>query len=251
MTRAGFASCLALGHALRAAKYARARVVRQDGKCHVHKRRAFYAPLLIRLSVPLLRLLDAGVRVLPQRAWEEQERRMYRTLYGMTIEIVGRTLVLPCLPGRTLATLLDDPSTEKPVRRMAIERTIAALSDLHRRGITHGDAMAENVLIDLETGTARWFDFETVHESARPGAWRRADDLRALLATCVIRTAPEERAEIQRLIVAAYGDAAVAGLVAASFASVRRRALPFHLGQAALPLETFRQVAQTLGQPVR
>ena len=52
------------------------------------------------------------------------------------------------------------------------------------------DAMAENVLVDLDAGVARWFDFETVHEASRPQIWRRADDVRALLATCLLRTAP-------------------------------------------------------------
>ena len=44
---------------------------------------------------------------------------------------------------------------------------------------THADAMAENVLIDLEGGVAHWFDFETVHDTGRPLVWRRADDVRA------------------------------------------------------------------------
>ena len=57
-------------------------------------------------------------------------------------------------------------------------------------GFTHGDAMAENVMVDLEAGVAHWFDFETIHDSRRPMAWRRADDVRALLVTCLVRTVP-------------------------------------------------------------
>ena len=162
----------------------------------MRKRRLFYAPLLVWMGGPLVRILDTGVRVLPQRDWEERERRIYRSLYGASIRIdADGTLVLPCLAGETLATLLEDPELEESVRKRAIERAVVALAEFHRLGFTHGDAMAENVLVDLEAGVAHWFDFETIHDSSRPMAWRRADDVRALLVTCLVRTAPEKRAE--------------------------------------------------------
>ena len=37
-------------------------------------------------------------------------------------------------------------------------------------------------------------------------AWRRADDVRALLATCLLRTVPEELAETLQLILDVYAD---------------------------------------------
>ncbi len=49
-------------------------------RCESH--RLFYAPLLVWLGGPLVRLLDTGVRVLPQREWEERERQLYRSLHG-------------------------------------------------------------------------------------------------------------------------------------------------------------------------
>ena len=84
--------------------------------------------------------------------------------------------------------------------------------------------MAENVLIDLESGVAHWFDFETVHDSSRSMAWRRADDVRALLVTCLVRTDPEKRAEVLRLILDVYADEEVTRVLATSFTSVFRRA---------------------------
>jgi hypothetical protein len=208
---------------------------------------------------PLVRLLDTGVRVLPQRDWEARERRIYQSLYGTSIRIdVDGMLVLPCLAGETLATLLEDPELEESVRKRGVERAVVALAEFHRLGFTHGDAMAENVMVDLEAGAARWFDFETIHESSRPLAWRRADDVRALLVTCLLRTVLEKRVETLRLILdvyqdlsrrsceAAEADEGVTRLLATSFTSVLRRPLTFHLAQAGLSFQCFRDIARAM-----
>src|SRR6185436_7073962 len=102
------------------------------------------------------------------------------------------------------------------------------------------------VLVDLEGDVAHWFDFETVHDADRPPAWRRADDLRALLATCLVRTARARRAGTLRRILDAYADDAVTRVLAASFASVLRRPLAFHLGQAPLSVQDYREIARLL-----
>jgi tRNA A-37 threonylcarbamoyl transferase component Bud32 len=193
-----------------------------------------------------MRILDTGVRILPQRDWEERERRIYQTLYGTSIRIADRTLVLRGFAGETLATLLEDPELDESVRKRAIERTVVALAEFHHLGFTHGDAMAENVLVDLEAGVAHWFDFETLHDSSRPLTWRRADDVRALLVTCLLRTVPEKRAEILQLILDVYSDAGVTRLLATSFTSVLRRPLTFHLAQAGLSFQCFREIARLL-----
>lgn len=70
-------------------------------------------------------------------------------------------MVLPCFAAATLASLLEEPELEESVRSRAIAHSVVALAEFHRRGLTHGDAMAENVMVDLEAGVARWFDFET------------------------------------------------------------------------------------------
>lgn len=240
---------LTLGRLLRSGRYATARIVHQDGELRVRKYRRWYAPLLVWLGGPLVEILDTGVRVLPQEEWEERERLVYRRLHGLAIRVEANgTLVLPCLAGETLATLLDAPGLEEAVRRRAIERAVVALAAFHRLGFTHGDAMAENVLVDLDTGVAHWFDFETIHDSRRPIAWRRADDLRALLATCLVRTVPEKFAEILDLILEVYADEEVTRVLATSFASVWQRPLTFHLGQAGLSFRSFREIARLLGE---
>ena len=227
--RTYFVLCLALGQLLRSAKYSKARINYQNGdQRQVRKYRLFYAPLLVWLGGPLLRILDTGVRVLPQRDWEERERQVHQRLHGTSIRVdADGTLVLPCLAGETLATLLEDAALEDSVRKTAIEWAVIALAEFHHLGFTHGDAMAENVLIDLEAGAAHWFDFETIHDSSRPMAWRRADDVRALLVTCVVRTVPEKLAETLQLILDVYADEEVTGLLATNFSTALRRPLTF------------------------
>ena len=249
--RACFLLCLTLGRLLRSTRYSQARIVHRDGARLVEKSRSFYAPLLVWTSGPLLRLLDTGVRVLPQREWEERESQVYRSLRGASIRIdADGTLVLPCLAGETLATLLEDPELQESVRKRAIEQAVVALAGFHSLGFTHGDAMAENVLVDLEAGVAQWFDFETIHDASRPLAWRRADDVRALLATCLVRTVPEKRAGTIRLVLDVYGDEDVTRVLVMSFASVWRRPLIFHLAQAPLSYQGFREIASLLKERV-
>ena len=245
--RAYFVLCLALGRLLRSARYSTARIADHDGAREVRKRRSFYAPLLIWMSGPLLRILDTGVRVLPLRAWVERERKIYWRLGRAAIRIESDgMLVLPCLAGETLAAVLEDPARPEPVRKTAIQRAVVALGEFHHLGLTHGDAMAENVLIDLEAGTAHWFDFETVHDSSRPMTWRCADDVRALIVTCLIRTVPGQRAAILNLVLDVYADDDITRVLATSFTSVWRRPLTFHLAQAGLSLQSFREVAAEL-----
>ena len=241
--RAYFFVCLALGWVLRFGRYSNARIVHQDSQRQVRKHRLFYAPLLVWLGGPLMRILDTGVRILPRPTWEERERNIYRVLYDTSIRIDDDgVLVLPCLAGQTLATLLEAPQLDESVRTRAIERAAFALAEFHRRGFTHGDAMAENVMIDLAAGAARWFDFETVHDPRRPLAWRRADDLRALLVTCLVRTLPERRAETLQNVLDAYGDDDVVRILGTSFTSVLQRPLAFHLAQAPMSLQSFREI---------
>jgi len=243
----GFRVSLTLGRMLRAATYSKVRIVTHDGQRQVRKHRTFYAPLLVWLGEPLAKMLDTGVRVLPQRDWEERERLIYERLYVTSIHVDGDgVLVMPRLPGATLATLLEDPQLEDADRAKAIELAVVALARFHDAGFTHGDAMAENVMVDLDAAVARWFDFETVHDSRRPTAWRRADDVRALLVTCVLRAVPGTRAETLALVLDVYADQDVTRLVARNFASLWRRPLTFHLAQAAVPFECFVEIGRLL-----
>lgn len=241
-----FAICLGVGRVLRAGRYSDVRLAEGTGEIRVLKRRRVYAPLLVRLSHPILRLLDTGIRVLPQREWQEHERRMYEALGRPPVRSDGKRLVLPLLPGATLASILDDPGTSDAERRTAFELAGRALVELHAGGFTHGDAMAENVLVDLARGSASWFDFETEHDPRRPAAWRRADDVRALVATALVRTRDDAMDTTLSWLSSAYPDEAAWRLLAHRFAPILQRPLAFHLGQAPLSLVTYRRIARLL-----
>jgi tRNA A-37 threonylcarbamoyl transferase component Bud32 len=194
-----------------------------------------------------MRILGTGVRVLSQRDWEDRERVVYQSLRGTSIGIdPDGGLILPCLAGETLASVLENPALDNSVRTQAIELAVVSLAELHAKGLTHGDAMAENVLVDLDAGVAHWIDFETLHDATRPVAWRRADDVRALLATCLRRTGREKVPETLRLILDVYSDNDVARVLTASFTEVLRRPLSFHLGQAGLSIRDYQTIARLL-----
>jgi hypothetical protein len=180
----------------------------------------------VRLGDPLVGLLDTGVRVLPQRAWEERERQLYQRLHGAAVRIdADGTLILPRLAGETLATLLADRTLEGTARMRAIECATVALADLHRQGITHADAMAENVLVDLDVGAARWFDFETVHVCASPP--RVATRRRPARAAHHLRrrTPAAQRAATIARIRDVYADEAIVRELTASLSAIVRRPL--------------------------
>ena len=245
--RAYFALCLGLGRLLRGARYSQARIVSEGNELAVRKHRTWYAPILVSSGRQLVRLLAAGIQVLPQRAWVERERLVYQRLYGTPVRVdADGALILPRLPGNTLAAVLEEPATADSARHRAIELAVLALADLHARDFTHADAMAENVMVDLDAEIARWFDFETVHDPSRSMTWRRADDVRALLATCLVRVAPDKLADTLERVLDAYGDDTVVPLLAKSYSSILRRPLPFHLGQAPLPFERFRKIGSLL-----
>ena len=245
--RGWFALCSLVGWMLRGSRYSSARIVDGVSGRVVHKRRSFYAPILVWLSGPLVKALDARVRVLPQREWAAREREMYERLYGAPVGVRGDgTLELSYLRGRTLAAVLEDRSVSDATRLRGVELAAAALKGLHAKGSTHADAMADNVLVDLDAGVARWFDFETVHDSEQPLAWRCADDLRALLATCFYRVAAAQQPTLVHRIAEAYGNAKVTTLMTSFFRSPLQRPLAFHLGQARLSFAEWRELGRLL-----
>ena len=244
--RAYYFLCLQAGRLIRSARYSGVTLAERDGAGEVRKRRRFHAPLLVLASGPVFRALGAGWRVLPHREWVAREQRLYRQLQRAAVREEDGTLVLPMLPGVSLASLLDDPKMKGVDRRRAIGLAVSALAGLHREGITHGDAMADNVLVDLDADAAHWLDFETLHDSRRSEAWRRADDLRSLLATCLLRTPEVEGEAVLACLVDAYGDPVIERHLAERFTTILQAPLACHLGQAPLPWLRFRAIARWL-----
>ena len=87
-----------------------------------------------------------------------------------------------------------------------------------------------------------------MHDPGRAVDWRRADDLRALAVTCLVRTDPEKVAETLQLILDVYDDDEVTRVLATTFNSGWRRPLAFHLAQAGLSFQSFREIARLLAR---
>jgi hypothetical protein len=91
----------------------------------------------------------------------------------------------------------------------------------------------------------------------RPMLWCRADDVRALLFTCLVPTLRKQRAETLEFILDVYTDQSrrisdaatpdeVTRVLATSFTSVWRRSLVFHLAQAAVSFRCFQEIGELL-----
>ena len=172
----------------------------------------------------------------------------YRSLHGASIRVdADGMLVLPLLAGRTLATLLEDPELDESIRRRAMAHAAIALAEFHRVGFTHGDAMAENVLVDLDAGIAHWFDWETIHDRVA----RSSGDVQTTCEHCSSpawsEPSPEKRVEtLEFSSLDVYADEDVTRVLATSFTSVWRRSLTLHLLQARLSFQCFCEIGRFL-----
>lgn len=200
------------------------------------RRRAHAGPLGL-----AARLAGARFVQLPTAEWRAWEAAVYRQVYGLDVtrEPDG-ALRLPLLPGEPLAAFLSDTQRDWEARRAALAAAAAALAELHQLSITlpggarpfsHGDATARNVLYDPGDGRARWFDFETGHPRGRPHAWRRADDLRALLFSAAGRVGAERAGDIAA-IACGYPDLAARAELRAMAQRLSAWPDSFHLAQA-------------------
>ena len=97
-----------------------------------------------------------------------------------------------------------------------------ALMELHRLHSTkvrfpcgtlalwsHGDPHSSNVFFDVETGRARWFDFESVHDLRQTDARRHADDLQTLLFSAAVYLPENHWPEMVQLARDIYADNAI------------------------------------------
>lgn len=180
-----------LGRALYLLKLGRVRRMRWRGQNVWHKRRRFYAPLIVTTGNSLSRCLGCGVYGLSHEEWLWWEETLSPVCGDGQTRRCGRDLLSQPMPGASLRELL--------ARENSIEALRAVLTELHRLHKTevkspcgtlalwsHGDAHAGNVFYDSESGCAQWFDFESVHDLRRAAAQRHADDLQILLFSAAV-----------------------------------------------------------------
>lgn len=152
--------------------------------------------------------------LLASHEWRCWETTIYATMHnGAVIDVGPRSILAPALPGRTLEEVLADADVDLPA---VICAAVTGLRRLHEtwlrhpdgvtRQMTHADATVRNVLYDAETGSAHWFDFETVHCTSMSSVERRADDLRAFLFSAAGVLPRRRWRELVDITRAAYGD---------------------------------------------
>ncbi|WP_010586839.1 BUD32 family EKC/KEOPS complex subunit [Schlesneria paludicola] len=166
----------------------------------VRKQRRFLACLIIPWGNAFQWLTGSPHFALPVRQWLAWERAIdASTRQGLVlIESSGaieRGSVLVCrhVPGDSLSRILADCRYSPAQKLDAIRLALTALRRLHAvdadwgngtyRSISHGDATACNVIVDMRANSACWIDFETRHDPQLAEVDRQTDDLRSLVYT--------------------------------------------------------------------
>ena len=174
----------------------------------VLKRRVGFSWPAIALGNLVFRYRRVPVIVLYRQQWLDWEQQVSQVLGRSCQPIENNQLAIEKLTGRPLGQCLKQQSSvdEKLIMIFAASR---ALWNLHQQSVavwqlSHGDASVQNVLIDQETNTAQWFDFDLKHiESTKP-LQRHADDLRALLFTTAIQFDPDSIAQLVSVVRKSY-----------------------------------------------
>jgi hypothetical protein len=216
--------------------------VRQEATRTVYiKRRCWYAVALITMA----RLSRPRFRVLPTAAWHVWETAVYQQIYQQNIAITNDgALILPAMPGRTLAAVLLQP-INRTYALAVMTAAIRALSRLHQQSImlpdgtcypfSHGDATIANVTYDRTSDSAYWFDFETAHNPASQHAWCCADDLRALLFSAGAQLGMAYTTALAQLIRVEYPEPQIQHLLRKSVLQLMHQPDVWHLAQTHLP----------------
>lgn len=142
-----------------------------------------------------------------------------------------------------LTVLLRSEHPHVQTRLDALAAAVEALEQLHRLWVrfpngsegrfSHGDATTGNVIYDPAGGRARWFDFETVHDSRWPRERRQADDLRAFAYSAAASLPEKAFPSLARSILTLYTDRAVLCALKQAVERVRRPGA-FHFAQTGI-----------------
>ncbi len=167
---------------------------------HVEKRRRPGGEALAGLENKVLAALGEPVRIVSGEAWLAREQAAWQGL----ARIERGCLRVPRAPGESLtvrlARLVDRPTEAA----RGFEAALASLHALHARGLTHGDATADNVVVSDDGASAVWIDFEQEHLGDAVAA--RDDDLTTLVLSALTQVKGTVRSA---LVHALEGDAHV------------------------------------------
>jgi hypothetical protein len=212
-----------LGILLSMIRLHRVEFVSIDGVELVRKRRRCFAHLIIPAGNLFLKLTGSPVIVLPSGRWLEWERAIETSTRRSLVltDAIAKEKCRLCrrVPGISLGQFLADRDHSPEQKSDAIRWSLAALRLLHQsvvdrehgicQSISHGDATANNVIVDVDNKAACWIDFDTRHQPNIPEADRRADDLRALLYSSAVNLPASCFPELADILVAAKFDDAI------------------------------------------
>ena len=219
-----------------------------DAETVIRKRRSRLSQFLIPPGNLYLRLMGADSFVLAETAWHRWEA----AVSGAQSD--GRDVLIPRVRGEVLSAVLQSQKHSFAEKREAIRLAMQALRDLHSRQVSlagslwmlsHGDATADNVRVDLEAGTAGWFDFDMRHRSRLSEHWRHADDLRAYVFSCASMLS-EPSAEFFAELIASHCDSDARCEFVTRLQNDWQRPACFHLAQAPLYYGRYRAFRVTL-----
>jgi hypothetical protein len=223
----------------------------------IAKRRRWFGPMMIGPVNLYLRMLKTRVRVLPWAEWQSRERTLHRVLHGIELETSPRGWqILPRWPGVVVADYARSRTDPAPARSRGLAAASRALWDLHRielaradgvvERLSHGDATLRNVLFDPETGEARWFDFDTAHDTGLAPAWRHGDDLRALVYSAVESFDDVPVAQLLGIVRDSYADPGPWEQLRAQLIRGTLHRSPLHFAQACPPAGRRRELESLL-----
>jgi hypothetical protein len=212
-----------LGLMLSMVRLHRVEFVSVDGDEVVRKRRKRFAHLIIPPGNLFLKITGSPVIVLPLTPWLEWEHAVEtstrRSLLSMDPFESGTALCFRPVPGTSLRQVLAAGDFSTKQKSDAIRWSLASLRMLHesvadwgngvRQSISHGDATANNVIVDFNKKTACWVDFDTRHQPHISEADRRTDDLRALIYSSAVYLPASSFPDLADILIAAQLNAAI------------------------------------------
>jgi hypothetical protein len=189
----------------------------------VRKRRKLSAHLIIPAGNLFLKITGSPIIILPLTLWLEWEHAVEastrRSLVSTDPFASGTGLWCRRVPGTSLRQVLAASDCSCSQKSDAIRWSLASLRMLHenvsdsghgiRQSISHGDATANNVIVDVNKRTACWIDFDTRHQPHVSEADRRTDDLRALIYSSAVHLPASSFPELADILIAAQFDDAV------------------------------------------
>lgn len=217
----------------------------------VQKQRRIFACLAIPIGNVFQVLTRSPHFALSTRRWLAWERAIensarQRLLLTESCDVLRQRFVLTCrrVPGSPLSQILADGSYSLVSKLDAFRIALKALLRLHavsadwgrgvQQSISHGDATASNVVVDLNHGSACWIDFETRHDPRLAKADREADDLRSLVYSAAVFLPVSSFSNLAHVLLHADIHSAILQRFEQRLTTEWILLTPFHLAQAPL-----------------